>query len=116
MSGEAYAPLMVVIFRFKPRLKQNVSRGFLLPKKGRIKKLKMERGEKVMESILHARFDGRSFDIPLSKLDIGSGSNDGEVKAALAWYLDVAESRFRDYVVERHDNGNFTVRPEAVFG
>ncbi|MGD2269590.1 MAG: hypothetical protein PVI06_04255 [Desulfobacterales bacterium] len=69
-----------------------------------------------MEIMLHARFDGRSYDIPLSKLDIGSDSSDRQVKAALAWYLDVAESRFGDYVVERHDNGNFTVRPEAVFG
>ena len=69
-----------------------------------------------MEIMLHARFDGRSYDIPLSKLDIGSDSSDRQVKTALAWYLDVAESRFRDYVVERHDNGNFTVRPEAVFG
>ena len=69
-----------------------------------------------MEAILHARFDGKSFDIPVIKLDIGSDSSDRQVKAALAWYLDVAESRFRDYVVERHDNGNLTVRPEAVFG
>ena len=69
-----------------------------------------------MEIMLHARFDGRSFDIPISKLDIGGDSSDRQVKTALAWYLDVAESRFRDYVVERHDNGNFTVRPEAVFG
>lgn len=66
--------------------------------------------------MLHVRFDGKSFDIPTSKLDIGSGSSDRQVKAALAWYLDVAESRFRDYVIERHGNGNFTVRPEAVFG
>ena len=69
-----------------------------------------------MEIMLHARFDGKSFDIPVSKLDIVSDSSDRQVKAALAWYLDVAESRLRDYVVERHDNGNLTVRPEAVFG
>ena len=78
--------------------------------------MKVKRVVKIMETMLHARFDGKSFDIPVIKLDIGSDSSDRQVKAALAWYLDIAESRLRDYVVERHDNGNLTVRPEAVFG
>ena len=69
-----------------------------------------------MEQVLHIRFEGKSFDIPMTSLDIGAGSNDRQVKIALAVYLDVAESRFRNYVVERYDNGNITVRPEAVFG
>jgi len=76
----------------------------------------MERELRLVETVLHVRFEGRSFDIPLERLDMGSGSSDRDVKAALASYLDVAASRFRNYVVERHDNGNFTVRPEAVFG
>lgn len=66
--------------------------------------------------VLHIRFDGRSFDIPLSDLDIGSMSGDGEVKRALAGYLNVLEAKLRDYTVDRHDTGNMTVRPEAVFG
>ena len=66
--------------------------------------------------VLHIRFDGRSFDIPLADLDVGALSNDGDVKRALARYLDVAEAKFRDYTVDRHDTGNLTVRPEAVFG
>lgn len=66
--------------------------------------------------VLHIRFDGRSFDIPLSDLDIGSMSSNEEVKRALAGYLNVAEAKFRDYTVDRHDTGNLTVRPEAVFG
>jgi len=69
-----------------------------------------------MERMLHVRFEGKSFDIPMDTLDIGSGSSDRDVKATLAVYLDVAEFRFRNYVVERHENGNCTVRPEAVFG
>lgn len=69
-----------------------------------------------MNLIVHIRFEGKSFDIPMMALDIGSGTDDRQVKTALAGYLDVSETRFRNYVVERHDNGNFTVRPEAVFG
>ena len=76
----------------------------------------MERDLYIVERVLHVRFEGKSFDIPINEIDIGDASSDRQIKAALASYLDVAESRFRNYVVERHDNGNFTVRPEAVFG
>lgn len=67
-------------------------------------------------SVLHIRFDGRSFDIPLADIDVGTMSNDGDVKVALAAYLNVPVEKFRDYTVDRHDTGNLTVRPEAVFG
>src|SRR5207244_76466 len=67
-------------------------------------------------AVVHIRFDGRSLDIPQSELDIGAGSSDTEIKRALARHLDVSEGKFRDYVVDRHDTGNLTVRPEAVFG
>ena len=66
--------------------------------------------------VLHIRFEGRSFDIPLGDLDVGSVSSDAEIKRALAHYLNVAETKFRNYVVDRHATGNLTVRPEAVFG
>ena len=67
-------------------------------------------------SVLHIRFNGRSFDIPLADLDVGVLSTDADVKRALASYLDVPDAKFRDYVVDRHETGNLTVRPEAVFG
>lgn len=66
--------------------------------------------------VLHIRFEGRSFDILLHDLDLGALSSDGDVKRSLARYLAVAEGKFRDYVVDRHETGNLTVRPEAVFG
>ena len=69
-----------------------------------------------MNRTVHIRFEGKSFDIPVGQLDVDVGSSDRNVKAALASYLDVAESRFANYVIERHENGNITVRPEAVFG
>lgn len=67
-------------------------------------------------AIVRIRFEGRSMDIPLGELDIGPVSSDGEIKRALARYLEVPEAKFRDYVIDRHETGNLTVRPEAVFG
>ncbi|HUG90753.1 MAG TPA: hypothetical protein VML55_07970 [Planctomycetaceae bacterium] len=67
-------------------------------------------------NLLHVRFEGRSLDIPLSDLDLGPVSLDGEIKRAVAGYLDVPAEKFRHYVVDRHESGNLTVRPEAVFG
>jgi len=68
------------------------------------------------QAVLHARFDGRSFDIALSDLDVGPASSDEQVKRALTRHLEIPESKLRDYTVDRHETGNLTVRPEAVFG
>jgi hypothetical protein len=67
-------------------------------------------------AVVHIRFEGRSLDIPQSELDVGPASSDHEIKRVLARYLEVSEAKLRDYVVDRHDTGNMTVRPEAVFG
>jgi hypothetical protein len=66
--------------------------------------------------LLHVRFEGRSLDIPLTDLDAGAVSTDETIKRSLADYLDVPVDRFQPYVVDRHETGNLTVRPEAVFG
>ncbi|MCP4349082.1 MAG: hypothetical protein GY795_26680 [Desulfobacterales bacterium] len=66
--------------------------------------------------VIHVRFEGRSRDIAFSDLDIGELSSDQDVRRAIARYFDVSERRFRPYVIERHSNGNMTIRPEAVFG
>ena len=76
----------------------------------------MKEMNKVFDSVIHVRFGGRSFDVPLRTLDVSAGSHDGDVKETLARHLEVHPSRLRDYVVDRHGNGNMTVRPEAVFG
>jgi hypothetical protein len=67
-------------------------------------------------AVVHVRFDGRSHDVAIDDLDIGIGSDDASIKRALARYLEVPEEKLRDYVVDRHQTGNLTVRPEAVFG
>lgn len=66
--------------------------------------------------VIHLRFEGRSRDIALDLLDVGVGSSDSAVRAAVAAFLDVPANRLSGTVVERHENGNLTLRPEAVFG
>lgn len=68
------------------------------------------------ERVVHVRFEGRSWDIAFGVLDLGDRSTDDEVRRALARYFDVPVRKLAAYVVERHANGNITVRPEAVFG
>ena len=66
--------------------------------------------------MLHVRFEGRSLDVALADLDVRPVAADDAIKGALAQYLDVTANKFRHYVVDRHQTGNLTVRPEAVFG
>jgi len=71
---------------------------------------------RTINSTLHLRYEGRSLDIPLEDLDVGTLSSDRDVKQALAGYLDMPVGKLRYYVVDRHQTGNMTVRPQAVFG
>lgn len=71
---------------------------------------------KIVTPLLHVRYDGRSWDLTLSALRLQGDSKDEEIREALARYLEVPVSRLTPYVVERHPNGNLTVRPQAVFG
>jgi hypothetical protein len=66
--------------------------------------------------VAHVRFDGRSLDVLLADLGVSEGDGDRTIKRAVARHLDVAEDRLRDYVLDRHETGNVTIRPEAVFG
>ena len=67
-------------------------------------------------AVAHVRFEGRSLDVPLATLAVEAQAPDGEVKRAVARHLEVPEVRLHHYVVDRHESGNLTVRPEAVFG
>jgi hypothetical protein len=66
--------------------------------------------------VVHIRFEGRSLDIPLSEMDLGPLSTDADIKSGVARHLEIAEARLGAYVIDRHETGNITVRPEAVFG
>jgi hypothetical protein len=67
-------------------------------------------------AVVHVRFAGRSFDLRLGRYGISAGTSDGQVKQAVAGHLEVPAHRLDDYVVDRHANGNLTLRPQAVFG
>jgi hypothetical protein len=62
------------------------------------------------------RYNGRSVDLLLSDLDIGSFSDDQAIRRAVAEYLGIKFSALESYAVDRHPNGNLTLRPQAVFG
>ena len=66
--------------------------------------------------LLHVRAMGRSNDIPLNTLDINSSCSDEVIRQAVANFMDVSVAELRDTIIERHENGNLTLRPEAVFG
>ncbi|MBN1657438.1 MAG: hypothetical protein JXA93_03500 [Anaerolineae bacterium] len=68
------------------------------------------------ERMVHVRFEGQSWSLAFNVLDIGDLSTDQDVRGALARYLGIPERQLAPYVVDRHANGNITVRPEAVFG
>jgi hypothetical protein len=68
------------------------------------------------DAVIHVRYAGRSADVPLAGLDLRPGAEDAQVKRRLAEYLEVPARNLDAYVVDRHANGNLTLRPEAVFG
>lgn len=72
--------------------------------------------EQTRTAVIHIRFEGKSQDIPVSELDIGETSSDADIKNAIAGFLDVEAEKLENYAVEHHANGNYTIRPEAVFG
>ncbi len=66
--------------------------------------------------VLHLRFEGRSRDVALDILAVGAESSDDSIRRAVAAFMDVGVQRLSGTVIERHENGNLTLRPEAVFG
>jgi hypothetical protein len=72
--------------------------------------------QRIGQVMVHVRFDGRSWTVPASALNISAASSDDEIQQAVAAYLDVVVIELAPYVVERHTSGNITVRPEAIFG
>jgi hypothetical protein len=65
---------------------------------------------------MHVRFKGNSRDIALDILEVEPGAPDEQIKRAVAAFLDVKLSDLNSLVIERHENGNMTMRPPAVFG
>ncbi|MBI4864378.1 MAG: hypothetical protein HY815_29580 [Candidatus Riflebacteria bacterium] len=68
------------------------------------------------ERVIHVRHMGESRDIGLERLGLSGTASDDEVFRALARYLEIPADDLKGHVLERHPNGNMTLRPEAVFG
>ena len=68
------------------------------------------------EPVAHVRLEGKSYDVPLSVLDVSATSSHREIQRAVARYLEISDLRLRDTVIDRHPSGNLTLRPQAVFG
>lgn len=67
-------------------------------------------------AVLHVRFDGRSRDVALDTLGVNIATPDDDVRRAVAQFLDIGLVDLASTVIERHANGNLTLRPEAVYG
>ncbi len=68
------------------------------------------------DAVLHVRVSGLGFDIPLASLDVSPASSDQQIRNAAADHLGIPVERLGGYLIDRHANGNLTIRPEAVFG
>jgi len=66
--------------------------------------------------MVHIRFEGRSYDIKISELGLEQSMNDSAIKQRLAQYFDVVINSFEYYIIDRRPNGDFIIRPEAVYG
>lgn len=66
-------------------------------------------------SVVHARFAGRSEEVPLARLGLHGESPDDEIKQALTTFFDLPTGSFDDEVVVRHRTA-IVVRPEALYG
>ena len=65
---------------------------------------------------VHVRFGGHSHRLSTAQLGLPANAENSALKNAVARWLEVPVAQLNFYVVERHDNGNFTLRPPAVFG
>lgn len=66
--------------------------------------------------IIHIRVMGRSRDIALDMLNLTTNSNDQAIREAVARFMELSVQQLQRSIIERHENGNMTLRPEAVFG
>ena len=66
-------------------------------------------------AVIHVRFAGETFDLPLATLEIGPMCSDARIRRAVAENLVIPLERLGDHVVDRHASGNLTIRPADRF-
>lgn len=66
---------------------------------------------------LHIMYDGQSLDVSLDNMDIGTLSDDQQIKQAVASHLDVPITKLANFDIDRNTlTGDITLRPRATFG
>jgi hypothetical protein len=62
-------------------------------------------------------YDGQSLDVSLDNMDIGTLSDDQQIKQAVASHLDVPITKLANFDIDRNTlTGDITLRPRATFG
>lgn len=70
---------------------------------------------RMIEPVLHVRFDGRSYELTLGALNLTREATDSQIKQAVAGYFERPNSYFDNYVIVRTSQA-IIVRPEAIYG
>lgn len=66
-------------------------------------------------AMIRVRFAGETFDLRLRDLEVGSLSSDRQIRQAVATALLIPVDRLDNHSIDRHSNGNLTIRPADVF-
>lgn len=66
--------------------------------------------------LVHVRYSGNSTEYTGEELALSQTNSNEEVLQRVSGVLDVDQSSFKGYVVDRRPSGDIVVRPEAVYG
>ena len=72
--------------------------------------------KKNANTMIHVRFEGRSYDLTAAQLNLNGNLSDKVIKRQVATFLDVRVHDLREYVLDRRPDGTIIIRPEAVYG
>ncbi len=64
--------------------------------------------------VLHVRYVNRGFDVPLTRLGVRQVADENRLKAALAKHLVVPPTWLNEFVMQRHEDGDVTLRLVAA--
>jgi hypothetical protein len=69
------------------------------------------------EPQVHVFFNGQSWDLAQSALDIGTLSSDNDIRSRVAESLNVPAAKLASFTVDRNnETQHISLRPQAVFG
>jgi hypothetical protein len=66
--------------------------------------------------MVHIRIQGRSVDVPLVELGLTTASSAHQILQVLASYLGLTQRQMDAMMLDQSPNGNWILRPAAVFG